>query len=163
MKLVIPMNPKTKGRPRFSFFTKRVHTPESTIQFENNFRAALLIEFGLPLNRYPLYEKTVPLHVHIDFVIQRKSSYVQRSVLKGLPDPKDRAWRPYGGDLDNYAKAVLDAANELIWHDDRQITSLLVRKFIAARKEESSIELSVSPLLPYSSLSEEEVQQALDS
>ncbi len=34
--------------------------------------------------------------------------------------------RPDGlrGDIDNLAKAILDAGNGIVWHDDRQITAL---------------------------------------
>lgn len=32
------------------------------------------------------------------------------------------------GDVDNYAKAVLDSLNGVLWEDDDQITELIVRK-----------------------------------
>ena len=31
-------------------------------------------------------------------------------------------------DLDNYVKAILDGANEILWHDDSQIVDLLLYK-----------------------------------
>jgi len=39
------------------------------------------------------------------------------------------------GDADNLAKACLDAGNGVLWHDDRQVCSLTVEKYIAAQGE----------------------------
>ncbi|HSY20676.1 MAG TPA: RusA family crossover junction endodeoxyribonuclease [Polyangiaceae bacterium] len=35
-----------------------------------------------------------------------------------------------GRDVDNVAKAILDAANKIVWHDDRQVHELAVRRFV---------------------------------
>jgi Holliday junction resolvase RusA-like endonuclease len=35
-----------------------------------------------------------------------------------------------GRDVDNVAKAILDGANKIIWHDDRQVHELSVRRFV---------------------------------
>ena len=37
-------------------------------------------------------------------------------------------WYPTGFDLDNAAKALLDACNAIIWIDDRQVVELSIRK-----------------------------------
>jgi Holliday junction resolvase RusA-like endonuclease len=161
IKLHIPLAPKAKGRPRFSKLINRVHSPEKTVVFENSFRAALLSEFGFPLNRYPLFEKEIPLHVQIDFVFDRTSSKLQQAILSKSADKKTRAWRPYGPDLDNLAKAVLDASNEIIWFDDRQIVSLQLKKFIAARKESACINIEISPVLPLVEIPDQVIDEAL--
>ena len=46
--------------------------------------------------------------------------YVQRPKTTKLPSPR--------GDIDNFAKAVLDAMNGKLWDDDKQIESLHVHK-----------------------------------
>ena len=43
------------------------------------------------------------------------------------------------GDVDNIAKATLDAANGLIWQDDRQVVQLTVSKVIAAQGADPGI------------------------
>lgn len=41
------------------------------------------------------------------------------------------------GDIDNYAKAALDAVNDAgVWGDDRQVTTLLVKKRYAHLEED---------------------------
>lgn len=42
------------------------------------------------------------------------------------PKTTKREWP--NGDVDNYAKAVLDCLNGILWEDDDQITELVVRK-----------------------------------
>lgn len=44
-------------------------------------------------------------------------------------------------DVDNYAKAVLDACNGLVWHDDEQVSSLTVIKEWAPKGEQGRIQL----------------------
>ncbi len=40
------------------------------------------------------------------------------------------------GDLDNYAKSLTDACNQIIYKDDRQIQRLVVEKFQCGKTEE---------------------------
>lgn len=58
-----------------------------------------------------------------------------------------RRWHTGGnGDLDNIAKAVLDAGNQAgIWADDRQVCQLTARKMIAAQDESPFVQVTVSP------------------
>lgn len=57
--------------------------------------------------------------------------------------------RPYFGryDIDNLAKAVLDALNGVCWADDRQITRLFVTKIAADRP---GVDVRIEPLEPQS-------------
>jgi Holliday junction resolvase RusA-like endonuclease len=48
--------------------------------------------------------------------------------------PKAEAWE-VKPDVDNLAKAVLDALTGIVWPDDKQIVSLDVRKHMAVGKE----------------------------
>lgn len=49
-------------------------------------------------------------------------------------------------DADNVAKAVLDAANGVLWPDDRQVARLVVEKVIGAAGEAPRVELAVRVL-----------------
>lgn len=66
--------------------------------------------------------EVVALRLELAFLFRRP---------KGLTIPKwaDRFLLvPTGRDLDNLAKAVQDALNEIVWADDRQVTTLIARK-----------------------------------
>jgi Holliday junction resolvase RusA-like endonuclease len=63
-----------------------------------------------------------PVNVVIDFVAQRPKSHLRKSGVK--PDaPKLPRF-----DLDNAAKACLDALNGVAWEDDSQVARLVVEK-----------------------------------
>lgn len=91
--------PTPKGRPRFSVIKGRAYayTPEKT-------RAA---------------EEAMRWHL--------------RSAVTGQPDNESAfhvrmvfAAKSKRADADNFAKLVLDAANGIVWGDDRQVTRLIV-------------------------------------
>jgi Holliday junction resolvase RusA-like endonuclease len=72
-------------------------------------------------------------------------------VLAVFPCPKSdhkkrhiqpRKWHTKAtGDLDNIAKAVLDAGNGVLWEDDRQIAALQLAKIVGAQHEPPRVEL----------------------
>lgn len=51
---------------------------------------------------------------------------------------------PSSGDVDNYAKAALDAANKIIWCDDSQVVDLRVTKRYAGRGETAATHMTVT-------------------
>lgn len=59
-----------------------------------------------------------------------------------------RRWRTKLDDVDNIAKAVLDAAKGVLWDDDARISRLIVDKFTAAQDEEPRVEIEVGELPP---------------
>ena len=63
-----------------------------------------------------------PVNVVIDFVFARPKSHLRKSGLRAgapvLPRP----------DLDNCAKGVLDSLNGVAWHDDSQVSRLVLEK-----------------------------------
>lgn len=96
-----------KGRPRFG--KGFAYTPARTRNYEKALKLNLM-EFMRSENNLAL---TGPVHITIHF-----------RMLK----PK-KAANPYpAGDLDNYVKAFLDAANEILFVDDKQIESLKATK-----------------------------------
>lgn len=50
---------------------------------------------------------------------------------------------PSGRDLDNLAKAVQDALNEIVWGDDRQVTTLIARKQYVSPLEAPGVRVGV--------------------
>jgi crossover junction endodeoxyribonuclease RusA len=63
-----------------------------------------------------------PVNVVIDFVFARPKSHLRKSGVR-----EDAPVLPRS-DLDNMAKAVLDALNGVAWVDDSQVSRLVVEK-----------------------------------
>lgn len=80
-----------------------------------------------------------PVEVAIDLFNPRPKS------RKGT----DREWDVrHNGDVDNFAKTVCDALNELAYDDDRQVCRLVVNKVICAAGEEPTVRVTLSELSP---------------
>lgn len=103
----VNIKPMIKGRPRFG--KGFAYTPKRTRDYEKILKLNIM-ELMRSENNLAL---TGPVHITINF-----------RMLK----PK-KASNPYpSGDLDNYVKAFLDAANEILFVDDKQITLLTASK-----------------------------------
>lgn len=103
--------PHGKGRPRFVRATGHVHTPQRTINYEGELRAA---GAAVMAGRVPV---TGPLCVLVEafFPIPASWSVKKRAqALAGLLRPTKRP------DWENVAK-MLDAFNEVVWRDDAQV------------------------------------------
>lgn len=107
--MFIPVEPVAKGRPRF---TRRgfVYTPKVTRVYEQAIK-----NFLLQIDRPYSSVIDKPLRICLHFFI-RKPKSVKREYPSIRPD------------VDNYAKAVLDAMNGIVFKDDGQIISLTVSK-----------------------------------
>lgn len=53
--------------------------------------------------------------------------------------PAGATWRASRPDADNLGKAVLDAGNSVLWHDDDQVVRLTVEKRFAAAGEAARV------------------------
>lgn len=116
-------NPIPKGRPRFrrtkTFIT--TYTPRKTLDFEDLVRKHSMEAMG----KTDLIES--PVCVILYFRLPVPQSYSKKrseACLSGLEKPMNKR----GGDIDNLAKACLDAMNGIIYKDDCQITSLHCKK-----------------------------------
>jgi Holliday junction resolvase RusA-like endonuclease len=113
MRLVIPVEPTAKGRPRV-VRGKNGHsvtyTPDKTVNAEERIRWHLR-EHGVR----PFAEK-VALTVSLTFWVQKPKT------AKKTAQPVTRP------DLDQYVKLVLDACNGFLWHDDSQVVEIIARK-----------------------------------
>jgi len=110
--LHVSADPLAKGRPRF--YSGRVVTPKDTRAYEKLCAAMIRKGWGIR----PVLDCAVK--VELDFRMQRptgkKAAVSLWAYCKPMPD------------IDNLAKAVLDAGNEIIWTDDVRICALTVRK-----------------------------------
>jgi Holliday junction resolvase RusA-like endonuclease len=117
------VDPKPKARPSFTR-AGRVYTPSETKSFEKLVADTLHYAF----KQTPIDGR--PLIVELEFHIERP-----KSVKRDYPIVKP--------DIDNFVKAILDAANGVIYKDDAVICDLHVKKRYA---ETGYIRLKVSYL-----------------
>ncbi len=104
------IEPVAKGRPRFTR-SGRTYTPEKTKTFETQ------IKWEMSVSKAPLITNRA-LKAKIEFHFTRPKS--QKSLHHTV--------RP---DLDNVCKALLDAGNGILWHDDSQFVEIRMSKHYA--------------------------------
>lgn len=116
----IDTKPVVKKRPRFSS-RGRVWTPKPTKDFED------IIDLRLKEQMAGEPPLSGPVRVSLHFYFARPESHFKKdgSLRKGKPTHFIHA---KSGDVDNYAKAVLDAANEIVYDDDCQVLDLRCTK-----------------------------------
>lgn len=111
--------PVGKARPRFSRSSNRVsvYTPKKTVDFERK-----LVRAWLAL-RGNFMDAPVQVKIVASFPIPRSWTKMDKERAKsGLIAKTSKP------DLDNVAKAVLDALNGVAFRDDRQVIRLIVEK-----------------------------------
>ena len=111
--------PQGKARPRFTRMG-RAYTPKKTADYEKYIQEVFM-------DCYPRWNKPLETDLKITVIafFEPAESYSKRKkadCLEGLIRPHKKP------DVDNIAKAVLDALNGLVYVDDKQITDLRVRK-----------------------------------
>jgi Holliday junction resolvase RusA-like endonuclease len=109
-------NPVGKQRPRFA--RGRTYTPKKTIEYELAIKAQALSAMG---SAEPL-ETPVAVYIYINHAIPVSYSKKRKEACL------NRLERPKKPDLDNVAKAYLDAMNGIVYKDDVQVVSLHVTK-----------------------------------
>lgn len=103
-----------KGRVRFVRQTGRTYTPDATAEAMEQVRAAYAARA-----RGEMAPKGAPVMVEIDTF---------RPLPKSRPKKVTHEPDVFKPDADNVAKLVLDALNGTAWHDDTQVTHLVVQK-----------------------------------
>ena len=125
IKLTVLGKPLAKGRPKFSSKGKfvRVYTPKKTTDYET------LIKFSAQeVAPKELLEGPVTMEIEAHLPIPKAMSKKKRALIKS--HDLRPITRP---DIDNYAKIVLDALNDIIYKDDNQVVSLNIRKFYSEK------------------------------
>ena len=137
IRIHIPGNPHAQGRARACRAGKhaRVYDPDKSRNWKataQQHMADVLEKHGDP------WGLEVAMHVDILAVFPcPKSDYRKRI-------PRPRRWHTKSrGDVDNIAKAVLDAGNGVLWKDDCQVANLNVAKLIGAQGEMPFVEVKV--------------------
>lgn len=105
-------NPKTKGMSSM--------TPEKTVLYENLIATCYLQEAGEERFSDDAYLK---VRIQAFYEIPKSSTKTKKAAMASgeiLPDKKP--------DIDNIAKAVLDALNGVAYRDDTQVVELQMRK-----------------------------------
>lgn len=122
------VNPKGKGRPRFSNTGKFVqtYTDPQTRAYEDDIRKQYLAE-AVNKGWEPLQG---PLSIEISFrmPIPKSASKKLRQDMIQLS-----VYHVKKPDIDNLTKSVLDALNGAAWEDDKQICEMVVRRIYAER------------------------------
>lgn len=122
LSFVVLGDPVGKGRPRFARVGKkavRAYTPAATKSYETH--VALLARAGLG-RRGPLQG---PLEVRIEASCPVPASWSRVKRRRAIEARMRPTTKP---DIDNLAKAVLDALNGTAWRDDAQVVELACSK-----------------------------------
>ena len=116
--------PVGKGRPRFArrgAFT-HAYTPEKTKTYEDEIRMIAKAAMGSS----EVLETPVTVAIYIRVGIPASFSKQKRKdALAGILKPTKKP------DLDNIAKCFLDAMNDIVYLDDKQVVNLHVTKVYA--------------------------------
>ena len=152
--LLIRINgiPQGKARPRF---TKggRAYTPAKTRRYEEAVREAALL--AVQAQGFVKHGKDTPLEACVTAWFPVPASWPKKKRAAALSGALYPTGKP---DADNIAKAVLDAANGIAFHDDRQIVSLTVRKRYTFRDDDSPrVVVHIAPMKTFAQLREEAV------
>jgi len=120
MQLHIPIDIVPQGRPRF--YRGIAYDPPKSRQFKKD----------LALIANSLVSSAFSGEVKVKLDIFRQRSKFKKGVTS----------KRYG-DIDNLAKAILDALNGICWYDDSQISELHVTKNLA---DEPHIEIEIEEI-----------------
>jgi Holliday junction resolvase RusA-like endonuclease len=121
----VPLEPKGKGRPRFSRHGKftKVYTDQATLDYETAIQLCASKAMG---SQKPL-ETPVSVYLHIRVSIPK--SYSKKRSEACLAGTERPAKKP---DIDNIGKAILDAMNGTVYLDDVQVVELNLKKIYSA-------------------------------
>ena len=114
--VIVPGQPVGKGRPRFG--NGRAYTPAKTRQYEKRIADAAFVEMA----EMEPAETPVKLVILAQFDIPKSwAKWRKEAATVGV-------YRPGRPDIDNIAKAVLDAFNGIVYLDDAQVYDLQIKK-----------------------------------
>ena len=114
-------DPIPQARPKVTLRGKYPHAYDPSGEDKRQFAAG--VKARLPPSFAPI---AAPLEVDlVFFCVRPKSHYNKAGNVKPIFRFLEKASRP---DLDNLAKFVLDALNNVVWVDDSQIVRLSVTK-----------------------------------
>lgn len=126
MEFLIPGKAIGKGRPRFARRGAHMvaYSPEKTVSYELLVRLAASEAMG---DGQPIKGACT---CNIDIRIVPPASWSKKRQEAALAGELYPMVKP---DLDNVAKAILDACNGIVWADDKQVVELRITKRYAHR------------------------------
>lgn len=121
----VPLEPKGKGRPRFSRHGKftKVYTDQATLDYETAIQECASKAMGL---QKPL---ETPVSVCLYIRVSIPQSYSKKRTEACLSGAERPSKKP---DIDNVAKCFLDAMNGVVYLDDTQVVDLHIKKLYSA-------------------------------
>lgn len=122
----IPGKITGKGRPRVNTQTAIAYTPTRTREYEEIVQQYFILKYR---SIKPL-EGRIKVSIKAYFGIPKSASKVQRKCM--LDNRVSPTKKP---DIDNIAKIILDALNNLAFKDDNQIIKLDVEKIYAEEEK----------------------------
>lgn len=137
MKLIIKGPAVGKGRPRASSIggKARLYTPKATRDYESHVKALAHAEM---CGQAPM-EGAVSAEIWI--LVAPPSSMSKKKQRMALDGDLIPMGKP---DVDNVSKIILDSLNGIAYHDDKQVTDLVVRRRYA---HTDSVMVIISPRL----------------
>lgn len=143
MTFIIPGNPVAQGRAKFGQWKSKdgrsgvtARDPEKSRNWKSDAAALIRFETGGVL----IFPDDASVKVVITAIFPFPASASRKR------NPPGRCWYHGRKDVDNIAKAVLDAMTRAgVWVDDDQVADLRVVKVRAAQGEAPSVEIDVSP------------------
>ena len=116
--LIIPGEPVSKARPRFSKWSKKAYNTKKTTDYEK------LVKDIYMLSEQETIEGEIVAVIECYFKVPKSDSKVTRlAKLSNIARPIKKP------DVDNLAKICLDGLNGLAYKDDSQIVDLRIRKW----------------------------------
>ena len=117
--ITLPITPVPKARPRFTRYG-HTYTPKKTADYEK-----AIAEYWRQATNGFMYDKEQALIVNLVFGIpipkstsKSKTELMANGTIRPLKKP----------DVDNLAKAVMDALNDVAWVDDSQVVRVSIYK-----------------------------------
>lgn len=124
-RFTVPGIPQGKGRPRFTTKGGFAHgyTPPKTAKYERSVACAYQLS-------YPKAEPlTGPVEVRISAYMPIPESWPKSKKAAALAEVIKPTVKP---DTDNIGKAIADSLNGVAYLDDKQITTMIVKKCYGA-------------------------------
>ena len=146
LRITIPGNPHPQGRGRIVRIRSKSGKDYPMIadpMKSRNWKATARQHMTAAVLEWPSWKREGPLTVEILAVFECPRSQHRKKTRT------TRRWHTSRrGDVDNIAKAVLDAGNGVLWIDDAQVAELFVRKIVGMQDELPHVEVTVVRLSP---------------
>lgn len=124
IEFIVPGKPVPMARPRINTETRTAYTPRRSVEYR---KAVSLYAKTAMKGREPL-AGAVLCRIEIGLAIPKSYTGKKKlAAVNNIISPINKQ----SGDVDNYAKAIMDALKDICWVDDAQVKILEVSKCFA--------------------------------